>query len=272
MEAVMNVQLLIIDPQNDFVLPTGALSVAGADADMDRLASMIRRIGHKFDEIHVTLDSHHKLDIAHPLYWKDQTGRHPDPFTIIKPQDMCDGVWTTTVPGFFRRTLDYLQALKASYRYDHCVWPEHCLIGTSGHNVYKPLLDALMAWEDDQIGVVDYVTKGSNIFTEHFSVIQAEVPDPVDPTTQVNMVLMDYLENCDVLAVAGEAGSHCVANTLFDIKNNFKDPDSIKKIVLLTDAVSPVTGMIDFTPLQDRMIQEMTALGMQLSTTVDFLA
>ena len=268
----MNVQLLVIDPQNDFVLPTGALSVAGADGDMDRLAAMVRRVGHKFDEIHVTLDSHHKLDIAHPLFWKDQTGRHPDPFTIIKPQDMCDGVWTTTVPGFFRRTLEYLKVLKTSHRYDHCIWPEHCLIGTPGHNVYGPLQQTLMAWEDDQIGVVDYVTKGSNLFTEHFSVIQAEVPDPSDPTTQVNMVLMDYLENCDLLAVAGEAGSHCVANTLFDIKNNFKDQASIKKIVLLTDAVSPVTGVIDFTPLQDRMIQEMTAMGMQLSTTVDFLA
>ena len=267
----MNVQLLVIDPQNDFVLPSGALSVGGADADIDRLEAMIRRIGHKFDEIHVTMDSHHRLDIAHPLYWKDASGRHPDPFTMIGPRDMLDGVWTTTVAGFFRRTLDYLEALEVSGRYKHVVWPEHCLIGTPGHNVYAPLSGTLAEWEEREIGVVDYVTKGSNIFTEHFSVIRAEVPDPADPTTQVNTILMQYLEDCDLLAVAGEAGSHCVANTLFDIKNQFNDVSAVRKIVLLTDAISPVKGAIDFTALQDDMIAQMTALGMQLSTTTHFL-
>jgi len=268
----MNAQLLIIDPQNDFVEPTGALAVAGAIGDMDRLTTLIDRAGEKFDEIHVTLDSHHTLDVAHPLYWRDAAGKHPAPFTLISAQDVMAGVWTTTVPGFFRRTLDYLKTLEASGRYRHIIWPEHCLIGTPGHNVYEPLMNALCRWELSQIGVVDYVTKGSNIFTEHFSVIRAEVPDPADPSTQVNTVLMNCLEKCDLLIVAGEAGSHCVANTLFDIKNQFNDPASIRKIVLLTDAISPVTGAMDFTFLQEKMIREMTAAGMQLSTTAELFA
>ena len=35
------VHLLVIDPQNDFCDPNGALCVAGADGDMKRLADMV---------------------------------------------------------------------------------------------------------------------------------------------------------------------------------------------------------------------------------------
>ena len=60
----MNIQLLIIDPQNDFCDPKGSLFVPGADGDMTRLATMIDRISPKLADIHVTLDSHHLVDIA----------------------------------------------------------------------------------------------------------------------------------------------------------------------------------------------------------------
>ena len=71
----MKVHLLIIDPQNDFMdLPDSALPVPGAVADMDRLAAFIRRAGKKIDDIHVTLDSHRLIDIAHPTFWRDADG------------------------------------------------------------------------------------------------------------------------------------------------------------------------------------------------------
>ena len=70
------VELLIIDPQVDFCDPkVGALYVPGAEHDMNRLAAMIRRLNNKIDDIHVTLDSHHLIHIAHPIFWKD-SGDH----------------------------------------------------------------------------------------------------------------------------------------------------------------------------------------------------
>ena len=42
----------------------------------------------------------------------------------------------------------------------------------------------------------------------------------------------------DLIFVAGEAGSHCLANTVRDIANNFGDDTYVKKLVLLTDATS----------------------------------
>ncbi|MES2463795.1 MAG: hypothetical protein V4671_24765 [Armatimonadota bacterium] len=265
----MKVEGLIIDPQRDFADPSiGTLFVNGADDDLRRLAKMVTRLGDRVDDYHVTLDSHRIVDIAHPIWWKDSAGNHPNPFTIITVADLDAGRWTTTNPGFFRRSRDYVKALEAGGRYPLCVWPEHCLIGSAGHNVVSELLTALQCWERSSYALVDFVTKGSNIFTEHYSAVKADVPDPQDPTTQINKGLIKTLMEADLVFIAGEALSHCVANTVRDIANEFGDDSYVKKLVLLTDASSSVTG---FENMGDDFIREMTARGMQTSTTVDFL-
>ena len=68
------IELLIIDPQVDFCDPNrGALYVPGAEQDMKRLAKMIGRLRDKLADVHVTLDSHHFIHIAHPIFWRDTT-------------------------------------------------------------------------------------------------------------------------------------------------------------------------------------------------------
>lgn len=295
----MRVELMVIDPQNDFCVPTdhcgnkGTLVVPGADKDMIRTAAMIRRLGGKLDDIHVTLDSHRPIDISHPTWWKRVgDGAKPAPFTIlgIHPDgkrivkvDFSTGApvptdeeYTTFMPSFMHKngptgkgSFGYLAALAAGGKYPHVIWPEHCIIGSWGHNVVPELHDALCAWERDQFAMVGYVTKGSNPWTEHFSGVSAEVPDPSDPDTQINTRLIQTLEDADIIAVAGEALSHCVASTVRGIAGCFSEPRYVEKIVLLTDASSNVAGF-DF--LGDAFMKDMTAKGMKTSTTVDFLA
>lgn len=269
----MKVHLFIIDPQVDFCDPAGALFVKGADMDMARVATMIRRIRGKIDDIHVTLDSHRIVDIAHPVWWRDSAGNHPNPFTLISSADMKSGKWTTTQPGAFQRTLAYLEALEASKRYMHCIWPPHCLIGDKGHNVFPVLADALHEWEREELALVDFVTKGSNPWTEHFSAVRAEVPDPEDTTTQLNDKLLKILEDADLVAVAGEARSHCVANTMYDVVANF-DQSALSKFVLLLDGMSDVSdppGTTLFSDLGKKFVKDMQDKGVRISTTVDFL-
>jgi len=262
------IHLVVIDPQNDFCRPDGALSVPGADRDMDRLALMVHRHKDRLADIHVTLDSHRTVDISHPVWFRDRDGRHPAPFTRVTASDVRDGVWTPTLPSTHARTTAYLDALDASGRYPHIIWPEHCLIGSAGHNVTPDLFEALNDWAA-RFALVDFITKGSNPFTEHFSAVQAEVPDPADPGTQLNAGLLATLEEADVILLAGEAGSHCLANTVRDIAAAFSDPAYIKKMVLLTDATSPVPG---FEAYQDAFVRDMTRLGMGLATTADVFA
>jgi nicotinamidase-related amidase len=266
------VHLMVIDPQVDFCTPTkkgGKLYVPGAEDDIVRLSAMVDRLGSRLDDIHITLDSHHFVHIAHPIFWKDSAGRHPDPFTLITVNDVESGKWTTTAPGLFRKSLDYVKSLEKNGRYVLCIWNPHCLIGTPGHSIQEPLLSSLLKWESDNFAVVDKVTKGSNIYTEHYSAVQADVVQPDDPSTQLNTNLIRTLEEADIIAFAGEASTHCVLNTMRDILNNFSDPSAISKVVLLEDATSGIPG---FEKNYQDFVKDMKKRGMQTSTTKEFLS
>jgi nicotinamidase-related amidase len=295
----MKAHLIIVDPQNDFCVADdgkgdrGTLVVPGGDKDMIRVAAMIRRLGGKLDDIHVTMDSHRPIDISHPKWWKrvgdgampapfTPLGIHPDGKRIVRVDFstgapvFTDEEYTTYLPTMSNKggptgkgSFGYLEALAANNRYTHVIWPEHCLIGSWGHGVVPELHAALCEWERNEFAQVDYVTKGSNPWTEHFSGVKAEVPDPSDPDSQINTRLITTLENADIIVVAGEALSHCVASTVRDVASSFADPRYVEKIVLLTDATSNVAG---FDWLGDAFMKDMTAKGMKTATTVDFLA
>lgn len=264
----MNVQLLVIDPQNDFCDPKGSLFVTGADQDSARLATMINRLSKKIDDVNVTLDSHRTVDVAHPIMYVNSNGKHPDPFTIISHQDLVSGVWTTTNPSFRQRMVDYTKSLEDGSRYPLCIWPPHCLISTWGHAVIPCVSDALVKWENDNFGVINFVTKGSNIFTEHYSAYKAEVPDPSDASTMPNTDLLEVLQKGDDVLITGQALSHCVANTVRDLADDFGD-DNIKKFVLLEDTCSNVTG---FDSLGVDFVKDLSARGMRITTSADYLA
>lgn len=288
------VDLCLIDPQNSFckVVPQneqqklhdGELCVTGAWDDMTRVANLVNRLGRKLNDIHLTLDSHPLLHVAHPIWYRDSNGNHPDIFTIMREEkgsiigskfdangkQYDVGEFTCFQPSAHKKTLQYLSDLQKAKRYPHCIWPPHCLIGTPGHNVVPQLFDALVNWINVCGNVVvDYVTKGSNPFVEHFSAVRAEVVDPNDPTTQLNSELIGTIMQADEIVFAGEAGSHCLANTIRDIADSFQDDSFIKKCVLLTDGTSPVPG---FEHLQTQFIKDMSARGMKTTTTVDYLA
>ena len=264
------VDLLIIDPQNDFCDPKGSLFVPGADQDIARLSKMLKRVSPRLNNIHVTLDTHHYFDIAHPIFWVDANGKHPGDydFTVITLEDVKKGKWRATVPWMQDRATKYVETLAKSGRYLLCVWPPHCLIGSWGTQVVPELWNNLTAWEKDSIAFVDYVTKGSNFWTEHYSAVQADVPDPSDPSTQLNTALINMLKEVDVIGISGEALSHCVANTVRDIANNFGE-DNIKKFVLITDTCSNVGS---FEKLGEDFVKEMVARGMKTTTSDQFLA
>lgn len=263
----MKIHLLVIDPQVDFCTPAGALFVNGAVEDMQRLSKFVRRTKSKLDDIHVTLDSHHLVHVANPIFWRNSKGDHPSPFTIITRQEVENGTWMATQPKFQRWALEYTATLERNKRYPLCVWPPHCLIASDGHKVVPELFETLKSWEEE-FAVVNYVTKGSNIKTEHYSAVKADVVDPQDPSTQINTSLIKVLMEADLVAIAGEASSHCLANTVRDIAEEFGDDKYVQKLVLLQDATSPVQG---FEKLHEDFIKEMTARGMQLSTTDKFL-
>lgn len=258
----MRTQLLIIDPQNDFVADHGSLRVEGAADDMNRLAAFVMANLDTLDAIHVTLDTHQRLDISHPLWWMDPDGDSPAPFSSFSAADVRAGLWTTRDPTALERSLAYLEALEASQRYPHLIWPEHCLVGTPGHAVWPRLAEALAAWEARRLRRVHYVWKGKNPWTEHFSAVRAEVIDPDDPHTHVDHDWVAALGECDRLLVAGEALSHCVANTVRDLVDAWGD--GAHRIHLMRDCVSNVTG---FDAYGTRFVADLMDAGMTQTTS-----
>jgi nicotinamidase/pyrazinamidase len=275
--------LLIIDPQNDFCdLPesycpcdphTGelirpALPVPGAHADLQRLAELIDRVGDKLTDITITLDSHHRLDIGHPDFWRDAEGRPITPFTRITAADVRSGRYRPRPAGAVMRMLSYLNTLEAAGRYTHTMWPVHCEIGTFGHNVHHDLRLAYNRWEERRPAIVDKVFKGSHPWTEHYSAIQAEVPDPAAPSTETNARLVARLREADRVYIAGEAGSHCVKATTEHLAEQFGPADA-GKLALIQDCMSPVAGFeAEFTAFLD----EMRGRGVRIATASEILA
>ena len=261
--------LLIIDPQNDFCdLPGAALPVTGANADLGRLAALIDRAGRGFDAIHVSLDSHHPVDIAHPRWWVNAAGESPAPFTQILPDNVRSGVWRARDPTRQAHSMSYLNALAVGDRYRLVVWPEHCLIGSWGHGIHDAVKRALDAWARAEMKTVDYVFKGRNPGTEHYSALCAEVPDPADPDSGLNRTLVDALAGADTVLIAGEALSHCVASSVRDLAAELP-AGPLDKLVLLTDCSSPVPG---FETLGAAFVDDLRGRGMRLCRSTEWRA
>ena len=273
----LNTHLLIIDPQNDFCdLPEAyrpidplsgervqpALPVAGAHADMQRLAALVRGAGSALNGITITLDSHHRLDIAHPLFWQAGDGAAVSPFTTITAAQVRAGAFRPRDAAALPRALAYLDELEVRGRYTLMVWPVHCEIGTWGHNVHADLKAACAAWEERQVAIVQTVNKGSNPWTEHYSAMQAEVPDANDPDTQLNQALIAHLDQADLLLIGGEASSHCVRATTEHIVAHLPSGRR-EKIVLLRDCMSAVGG---FEPQAAQFLESMQAHGVRLAS------
>ncbi|MES2036720.1 MAG: cysteine hydrolase [Pseudomonadota bacterium] len=277
-----NLQILIIDPQNDFCdLPPSyltkdvhsaeqlspALPVPGAHADMLRVAELINKGADGISGISITLDAHHRYDIAHPTFWITAQGAAVLPFTTISATAVRAGEYQPRQPEALPRALAYLDALEAEGRYQLMIWPVHCEIGSWGQNVHADVRAAYNVWEEKQLGVVNKINKGSNPWTEHYSAVKAEVPDASDPDTQLNQQLIAELSKADRVYITGEAGSHCVKATTEHLVENFAAAD-LHKLVLVTDCMSAVIG---FDAQFEDFVRDMAARGVQIAKMADVL-
>jgi nicotinamidase-related amidase len=278
-----SIHLLVIDAQNDFCdLPADwcpidplsarqrvpALPVVGAHQDMLRLARLIDVAAGELSAITVTLDSHHRLDIAHPGFWITREGLPVAPFTPITAAQLREGAYRPRDPSALARAQAYMDELERRGRYTLMVWPVHCEIGSWGHGIHPAVKAAYNRWEDLQQRMVRKLGKGSNPWTEHYSAVRAEVPDAQDPATQLDMGLIAELDRADLIVIAGEAGSHCVRATTEDIADHLPS-GQLHKMVLLTDCMSPVPS---FEAEQQAFLDDMRARGLRLATSAEVLA
>lgn len=269
-EMTSGTTLLIIDAQNDFH-PGGSLAIPNADQDAERIAALIKKSlkdsCKDIDRIVATLDSHHRLHIAHAGFWVSgaDDSKKPAPFTAITHQDLVEGKWKPRpdlkLPfnpvdlailgqkcdvfdksGEFDLTkycLEYTRRLESEGGLTLMIWPEHCIIGTKGHNIVDCVGNAFDEWVQATGRSIDYVQKGQHNLTEMYSVMKAEVP--VTTETSLNQELLKSLMKSETIIVCGQALSHCVNHSVRDLMNNTPTRNA-PKFILLEDCTLPVEG------------------------------
>ena len=253
--------LLIIDPQNDFCdIDGAALSVTGAHQDMLRLAAFIQKHQAQLSAITVTLDSHATVAVERTTFWMDAEGASVAPFTFITEADVAAGTYRPRKPDHTVKVLAMLRQLAQRGRAGLVVWPVHCVTGTWGHNIHSAVADQLQAWEMAQQKTVRKVLKGEYPLSEHFGVFEADAPDAAVPSTLFNTALaQDVSQGVDLLLIAGEASSHCVAASFDQLTRHLDQQLGAKpRIVLLSDCMSPVSG---FEGLADVFLKRARAWG-----------
>ncbi len=256
-----------IDLQVDFCEPTGSLFVPGAEKDVLRISDFIRRNKEKINYIGLTQDTHQIIAIFHPAFWQDPDGNFPPPFTAIFAKDVEDGKWTPRYEP--RKALNYLKELESQGEFVNVVWPEHCVIGTTGWTIQKDVIDSVIEWA--RLGNrFQIVQKGQFPLTEHFGAFRANVTFTDEPSTQLNHKFINVLELYDVIYFAGEAKTHCVANTL---KQAFDFPELTKKLVILEDCMSSVPGgptpNITFDEIAQPIYDKAKSLGIVFAKSTD---
>jgi nicotinamidase-related amidase len=265
----MKIALLIIDAQNDFCNPDGALFVSGAVEDNIRLSKWIEDNKEGIGYIGCTMDSHRIHDIAHPEFWVDKDGNKPAPMTAISHEDVVNETW---IPATGDRAMSYLEFLEADGAYVHVIWPEHCLIGSWGHALDDGIFKSINNWSRTTGNSYDIITKGVNPNVEHFGAFRAQMTIEGDKSTRFNTELKENLDKYDTVYIAGQAKSHCVANTVSQIFN--EAPELAKKLVILEDTMSDVLGgpvpdapSITFASLAQAIYDEAAIAGVRFSTT-----
>jgi len=289
----VRIGLLIIDAQNTFCLPTGQLYVGGQSGrgavdDTIRLTQFIYGNLGKLTNIYCTMDTHEIMQIFHRLFWVDSQNNHPGPATTITVDDVLNGKWSVNPAmagnilgspsqhvGLQKFAQHYVESLAAKGRYNLMVWPHHAMLGGADHALVSMLHEATFFHSVVRQSRTRIEVKGGNPLTENYSVLGAEVLETSEgmAIAQRNVEFIRMLLDNDYLIIAGQAKSHCVAWTIYDLLNDIKvkDPKLAEKVYLLSDCTSPVVipGVYDFTPDADKAFAEFEAAGMHLVKSTD---
>ena len=150
------------------------------------------------------------------------------------------------------------------------IWPYHAMLGGIGHALVSSLDEACFFHNLARASQTGFEIKGGNPLTENYSVLHPEVLDDAAgrPIAQKNTRFIKKLLDFDVVIIAGQAKSHCVAWTIDDLLTEIQARDEAlaKKVYLLEDCTSAVVvpGVVDFTDDADKAFQRFADAGMHV--------
>jgi nicotinamidase-related amidase len=282
--------LMLIDVQNTFCIPefelyVGGRSGRGAVEDNVRLCEFIYRNLGNITHITATMDTHMTMQVFHAIFFVDQDGNHPAPYTDIHTSELRDGKWTfnsALAPQFGiapeygqQMMIHYAEELEKKSKYALTIWPYHAMLGGIGHALVSAVEEAIFFHSVARVAQPEIEIKGDKPFTENYSVIGPEVlTGPMGETLgSHNPKFIEHLQQFDRLIISGQAKSHCVAWTVSDLLEDIAllDLELAKKVYLLEDCTSPVVvpGVVDHTDAADAAYERFEKAGMHVVKSTD---
>ncbi|REJ77135.1 MAG: nicotinamidase [Acidobacteria bacterium] len=296
----LGVTLLLVDLQRDFCLAEGALFVAGrsgdaAIADTVRTCEFLYRNAASISRVVCTLDTHLPQQIFFPSFWRGSDGGEVEAGRVVTAEQvesgemapreelaawLCDGDFD----WLRRQCLDYCRRLEEQSRQQLFLWPEHCLLGSSGHALVGVVQEARLFHAYLRSVPAPLVPKGSDPLTEHYSVFAPEVRRNVDGDElgERNQALLDELLSQDLVVVAGQAASHCVRASVDDlldeIERRAEGDEAVRErmsraIVVLEDCTSAVVVPgADFTEAAEEALGRWRDAGVRIASSSQSVA
>jgi nicotinamidase-related amidase len=286
----IRIALLAVDVQNTFCIPDFELFVRGRSGrgavdDNRRLCEFIYRNLGAITQILPSLDTHRLMQVFHAIWLVDEDGRHPAPYTLVSADDVRTGRWRANPavaealgldPEYATRHLaHYTRRLAEGGKYDLTIWPYHALVGGIGYALVSVVEEAVFFHAAARSSQPDFQIKGDHPLTEHYSMLGPEVtegPDG-DRLAERNTALIEKLMTFDVVVVAGQAKSHCVAWTIDDLLDgdDARQHGLAERTYLLEDCTSPVVvpGVVDYTDEANAAFERYAAAGMHVVRSTD---
>jgi nicotinamidase-related amidase len=284
--------LLLIDVQNTFCIPEFELFVGGKSGtaavdDNLRLCEFIYRNLDVITTITPTLDTHTTMQIFHPIFWVNATGKHPIPAaTNITLADVEQKIWKVNPAVASSITNDdyellekhayhYVKQLSQDGKYPLTIWPYHSMLGGIGHALVSSVEEAIFFHCITRQSETQFELKGENPLTENYSILRPEVLVDFDqrPLANKNIRLIQQLLEFDAVIIGGQAKSHCVAWTIDDLLTEIQQIDTklAQKIYLLEDCTSPVVvpGVVDYTEQADAAFARFVNAGINLVSSTE---
>jgi len=277
--------LVAVDVQNTFCTPGYELYVGGPSGtgpvdDNRRLCAFLYRNLGRITQIAPTMDTHQAIQIFHGVFLVDAEGNHPGPLTPVATEDVSQGRWRFNpeaaaslgiAPDDGQRHLEhYVAQLKREEKYDLTVWPYHAMLGGIGHALVSSVEEAVFFHTLARTAQPDFHVKGRHPLTEHYSALGPEVDTDADGNKLSGRAdrFFRKLRDFDMVIVAGQAKSHCVAWTIMDLLDHVraKDPSLVEKVYLLEDCTSPVVvpGVVDYTQEAEAAFARFAEAGMHV--------
>lgn len=183
---MVKTKLLIIDPQNDFseskkgLRNYGPLGVANSNSDYINIARLIS--SGKFDEIHVSLDTHTPYHIGHAGFYnnanltaKTYAGQeNKNLIPASNPRNKNVNGYSINVTDAVQGIEEYMNAYRELHTAPVMLWPYHCIENSHGHQIVDELINPLND-QKERGKTVKYHIKGQNEMAEMYSIFSAAV-------------------------------------------------------------------------------------------------